>query len=75
MSDRQWWQRVRIFAKDNGIFAIIFGRLMTAIRSLVPLMVGISGTSRVKFTLIDIVACSIWTSGLGMLVVGLDTLL
>ncbi|MEJ6516539.1 MAG: DedA family protein [Pseudomonadales bacterium] len=69
------FQKGEGFILKYGIFAIIFGRLMTAIRSLVPLMVGISGTSRLKFTLTDIVACSVWTAGLGLLVVGLDTIL
>jgi membrane-associated protein len=47
---------------------------MPAVRSLVPMMVGISGTSAVRFTLIDILACAIWSAGLGLLVIGLETI-
>jgi len=41
----------------------------------VPMMVGISGTDRVRFTLIDVLACAIWSAGLGLLVVGLDSVI
>jgi len=57
-----------------GNFAIIIGRLMTAIRSIVPLLVGVSGMTRLKYTVYDLLACAIWTAGLGLLVVGLDKL-
>ena len=58
-----------------GEFAIIFGRLMTAIRSIVPLLTGVSGLSPLRYTLYDLLACTIWTTGLGLLVVGIDNLL
>ena len=59
----------------HGEVAIIIGRLMTAIRSVVPLLSGISGLSPARYTLYDLIACTIWTGGLGLLVVGLDGLL
>ena len=68
-------QKGEAFILKYGATAIIVGRLMTAVRSLVPMMVGISGTDRVRFTLIDILACAIWCAGLGLLVVGLDTVI
>ena len=68
-------QKGEAFILKYGAAAIIVGRLMTAVRSLVPMMVGISGTDRVRFTLIDILACAIWCAGLGLLVVGLDTVI
>lgn len=55
-----------------GEFAIVLGRLMTAIRSIVPLMTGITGIDRLRYTLFDLLACAIWTTGLGILVIGLD---
>ena len=58
----------------HGEIAIIIGRLMTAIRSVVPLLTGISGLSPARYTLYDLIACAIWTSGLGLLVIGLDEL-
>ena len=59
----------------HGEMAIIIGRLITAIRSVVPLLSGISGLSPARYTMYDLIACTIWTSGLGLLVVGLDGLL
>ena len=65
-------QKGEAFIAKYGAFSIIAGRLLTAVRSLVPMMIGISGTSRIKFSLVDITACSLWTSGLGLLIIGLD---
>ena len=59
----------------HGEWAIIIGRLMTAVRSIVPLLTGISGLSPARYTLYDLIACAIWTAGLGLLVVGIDGLL
>jgi membrane-associated protein len=59
----------------HGEMAIIIGRLMTAIRSVVPLLTGISGVSPARYTLYDLIACTVWTAGLGLLVVGIDGLL
>ena len=59
----------------HGEKAIIIGRLITAIRSVVPLLSGISGLSPARYSLYDLVACAIWTSGLGLLVIGLDELM
>ena len=62
--------RIRSF----GNYAIIFGRLMTAVRSMVPVLVGISGMSKLKYSTYDVVACLVWTTGLGFLVIGIDSL-
>ena len=58
-----------------GAFSILFGRLVPAVRSKVPLLIGASHFNRLSFTLIDILACLVWTSGLGILVMGLQNLL
>ena len=57
-----------------GPFAIFIGRFVTPIRSIVPLLTGISGMARLKYTILDLLACALWTIGLGLLVVGLDKL-
>jgi membrane protein DedA with SNARE-associated domain len=56
-----------------GAFAIFFGRFMTPIRSIVPLLTGASGMPRLRYTAYDVFACAVWTLALGGLVVGLDT--
>ena len=62
------------FILKFGTLSVLGGRLIPAVRSLVPMMIGISGTSRLKFTLVDLAACAIWITGLGLLVVGRDSL-
>ena len=67
-------QKAESFILKYGGAAIVLGRLMTAVRSLVPALVGVSGTQPIKFTMMDILACAIWSMGLGLLVIGLDNL-
>ncbi|WP_299076970.1 VTT domain-containing protein [uncultured Paraglaciecola sp.] len=55
-----------------GNFAIVIGRLVTAIRSIVPLLTGVSGMPRLKFSIYDSLACGIWSLGLGLLIIGVD---
>jgi len=38
-------------------------------------MVGGSGIGKLKFSLVDVLACALWSSALGLLVVGLETLI
>jgi len=57
-----------------GVFAIFIGRFVTPIRSVVPLVTGVSGMARAKYTTFDFIACALWTVCLGLLVVGIDTL-
>jgi len=57
-----------------GVFAIFIGRFLTPIRSLVPLVTGVSGMARARYTAFDFIACASWTICLGVLVVGIDKL-
>ena len=57
-----------------GVFAIFIGRFVTPIRSIVPLVIGVSGMGRVRYSTFDLVACATWTVCLGLLVVGIDTI-
>jgi len=57
-----------------GVFAIFIGRFLTPIRSVVPLVTGLSGMARARYTAFDLLACTLWTICLGVLVVGLDKL-
>lgn len=63
----------RSIARFGG-FAIFIGRFVTPIRSIVPLVTGLSGMKRVKYSLYDALACATWTLCLGLLVVGIDSL-
>lgn len=57
-----------------GVFAIFIGRFVTPIRSIVPLVTGVSGMARARYTAFDFIACASWTVCLGVLVVGIDKL-
>jgi membrane protein DedA with SNARE-associated domain len=67
--------RTEGYILNHGASAILIGRFVPAIRSLVPIMVGGSGISKLKFSLVDVLACALWSSALGLLVVGLETLI
>ena len=56
-----------------GTLSIIMGRLIPAVRSLIPLMVGISHLNKIKFTVIDTLACAIWSTGLYLLAGGIGS--
>ena len=47
-----------------GSFAIFVGRFVPAVRSIVPAVIGISGFSRRRFTLLDSLACLSWAVAL-----------
>ena len=57
-----------------GIFSIILGRLIPAVRSLVPLTVGMSGLEKIKFSTADLCACLIWSCGLLLLSGGIGNM-
>lgn len=57
-----------------GELSIIIGRLIPAVRSIVPLLTGLSGLPAAKYTRYDLIACGIWSTGLGLLVVGIGGL-
>lgn len=73
-------KRAKAIEKTEGLItkygnlAILLGRLITAARSVVPLLTGVSGMRRLKYSAYDFLACAIWTAGLGLLIVGLDKL-
>lgn len=59
----------------KGGYAILIGRLIPAIRSLVPMMTGIVEFSHKRYTMFALLACAIWASLLGVLVYGIDKLI
>ena len=64
------WQRSEAMVRRFGPWAIFIGRFIPAIRSLVPAMLGISGFARLRYTLLDVSACSLWALGLAGIVLG-----
>jgi membrane-associated protein len=54
-----------------GLAAIPVGRLIPAVRSITPMLLGLSGISRVYFSLVDVLACAFWATALGALASGI----
>ena len=64
--------RTRSSVNTYGVLAIFIGRFLTPIRSIVPLLSGVSGMSRSRYSAYDISACFLWSLALGGLVIGID---
>jgi membrane-associated protein len=72
---RQRIERTEALIRRYGWGAILFGRIMTAIRSIVPLITGISGYSFRKYLIFDCLAIGVWSLLLCAAVVGTNDLL
>ncbi len=60
--------RVNDLLEKSAPLAICVGRLTPAIRSITPIVAGMSGLSPARFLAFDLLACSIWATGLYLLV-------
>lgn len=68
-------QRAERLISDYGAIAIFIGRLVPAIRSLIPAMLGMSRFKTTYYSILDIAACLVWSLGLGAIIIGVDQLL
>ncbi|MFN3164417.1 MAG: DedA family protein [Pseudohongiellaceae bacterium] len=64
--------RAESMIRRQGSWAIFIGRFIPAIRSLIPAALGISGFDRIRYSLLDAIACCLWASALGGIVWALD---
>jgi len=64
--------RAESMIRRQGAWAIFIGRFIPAIRSLIPAALGISGFDRIRYSLLDLLACLLWSMTLGGLVWALD---
>lgn len=69
---QQTFEKAEDLYQRSAIIAVCFGRLFPAIRSITPALAAISGVPPRHFLAYDLLACSIWTGGLMLLVMGLD---
>lgn len=73
-------QRKEAFRKTQNLliksspWAICVGRLTPPIRSIAPVLAGACRISPARFFLYDLLACSIWATGLTLLVLGVNLL-
>jgi len=58
-----------------GSAAIFIGRFIPAIRSIIPALTGISGIERLRYSLVDAIACLCWVLALAAILMGIDGLL
>ena len=64
--------RAEAMIRKYGWFAILIGRFVPAIRSMIPAALGISGFGHLRYSLVDISACLLWALALGLIVAGVD---
>lgn len=55
-----------------GAGAVFIGRLMTGIRSIVPLITGMSGYNPLRYLVFDLLAVTVWVAGLWALILGME---
>ncbi len=66
--------RIHALLEKSAPLAVIGGRLTPALRSITPIVAGISGLPPAKFIAYDALACTIWATGLYLLVTGIAQL-
>jgi len=64
------WERTEAIVRRFGPWAIFIGRLIPAIRSIVPAMMGITEFGRRRYTVLDVAACGVWALCLVAIVKG-----
>lgn len=69
---RERINRAESLIRRYGAWAVFIGRFIPAIRSLIPAALGISGFTRLRFSILDVLACALWATTLGGLVLALD---
>ena len=57
--------------RHYGSAAIFIGRFIPAIRSIIPALVGVSGLQRLRYSVIDALACLCWVLALAAILIGI----
>jgi len=66
-------RKVQGWLQTSAPLTICLGRLIPAVRSLTPVIAGLSDVPPRRFVLIDLLACTLWATGLSLLVSGIAT--
>jgi membrane-associated protein len=69
---RQRIHKAEAMVRRHGAWAIFIGRFIPAIRSLIPAALGISDFDRLRYSILDALACALWATALAGLVLALD---
>jgi len=57
-----------------GYFAVFVGRFIPAIRSIIPALLGITDFDKLRFSILDGLACALWATALAAIVFGIDNI-
>ena len=68
------FERAEKLIRYYGPFAVFIGRFIPAIRSIIPALLGITDFEKVKFSILDSLACLLWATALAAIVYGLDNI-
>jgi len=68
------FERAEKLIRYYGPFAVFIGRFIPAIRSIIPALLGITDFEKVKFSILDSIACLLWATALAAIVYGLDNI-
>lgn len=64
-------QRGEDLIRRHGSAAVFIGRFVPAIRSVIPALIGLSGIQRLRYSILDALACLTWTLALGLILAGI----
>ncbi|MDA8884419.1 DedA family protein [Gammaproteobacteria bacterium] len=66
--------RAQKFLDKFGPYTVLFGRFIPAVRALTPFLLGVSDVKAVRFYIADVIACLLWGTALGFLVIGIGAI-
>jgi len=66
------FRRMQNLLVKSAPWAICIGRMSPPIRSISPVMAGVAGITPIRFFVFDLLACTIWATGLTLLVLGIN---
>ena len=65
-------EKAQIYLRKSAPLALCLGRFVPFMRSLTPIVAGVSGMSWPKFLICDLLACSIWVVGLYLILINVS---
>ncbi|NKB32485.1 MAG: DedA family protein [Pseudomonadales bacterium] len=71
---RESFDKAERLIRYYGPFAVFIGRFIPAIRSIIPALLGITEFEKIKFSILDCLACLLWSIALAAIVYGIDNI-
>lgn len=70
---KKGFRKFRSLLVHSAPWAVCIGRLSPQLRSLSPFFAGVAGLKPAQFFAYDLLACSLWATGLSLLIMGFDS--